>query len=141
MAFSTKSGRSGFDAQVEVFSIVAVGPTVESTTPHRRDVVRHEIASKLVALVHRHPQLAVRLPRQADRISQTRGEDAMTAGYGIDFPNGRASFLLADSVLAGIAVGADGDVQLRSVGARDDVLRPMMIYRPPGSPVTLSRQR
>jgi len=51
------------------------------------------------------------------------------AGCGIDLQNGGALLLFAETVLTGIAVRSDGHVEARSVAARDQILRPVMIER------------
>src|SRR5688572_13572071 len=52
----------------------------------------------------------------------------MTASAGIYFPDCRPFLLPTHSVLCRVAVGPDGHVKLRSVGAGDDVLCPVSVY-------------
>ena len=53
----------------------------------------------------------------------------MLASLRIDFPDIRAACFCRDAVLADIAVGADGHIELRTVGVGDDVLGPVMVDR------------
>jgi len=56
----------------------------------------------------------------------------MLAGLAVDLPDRGAAVLRRDAVLGGIAVGADGDVEVAAVRRGDDVLGPVMIDRPAG---------
>src|SRR5687767_11507739 len=99
-----------------MLTVIAVWPSVERPVLHRSHVIGNEIASELVALVDDRPKhAALRLPVDADRIPQSRGEEARVAAGGIDLEDGRAVDLLVHSVLGDVAVRADTDVQARAV--------------------------
>src|SRR3981081_183062 len=115
-------------ARIDVLAVITEWPAVESPFPNRRDVIRHEIAAKLVALVNGDPELVcLRLPGEPDGIPKTRREDAMTSSGWIYLPDVGATFLLPDTVLPRVTVRSDRCVELGSVGTGDDVLRPGMI--------------
>ena len=69
----------------------------------------------------------MRLPGRAVRIAQARGEYAPLAAGAIDLQHGGAILLGLDAVLADIAVGADGRIELGAVGAGGEVLGPVVI--------------
>src|SRR6185436_7799949 len=71
--------------------------------------------------------MGLRLPRHAHWIAQSRREDAMGTRRPIYFPDGGATLLMENSILRGVAVGAHGCVELRSIGTGDDVLGPVMV--------------
>ena len=56
----------------------------------------------------------------------------LLAGRQVDLPDRGAAFFDLHAVLADIAVGADGRIQLRAVRAGDDVLGPVVVDRAAG---------
>ncbi len=117
-----------FHPLVDMRAVIAVRPAIEGAIPDRGHVVGNEVAAELVALVDRGPQRAAyRLDRQADGIAQAGGEDPMPAGGAVDLPDGGAPFLRGDAVLGGVAVGADGHVEVPPIRGGDDVLGPMVV--------------
>ena len=65
------------DARIHMRAKVAVGPSIEAAVAHRSEVVGHEVAAELVALIHDRPEGAAGgLPGQAIGIAQARGEHA-----------------------------------------------------------------
>ena len=115
-------------ASIDNLPVVAVWPAIKTAVAYRRHVVGYEVASQFVALVDGSPEhAAFGLPCQPDRIAQARGEQAPPSRLEIDLPNRSAAFFFFDAILADVAVGADGGVQLHSVGTGNDVLCPVMI--------------
>ncbi|MNU93079.1 hypothetical protein D3C71_830110 [compost metagenome] len=116
------------DARIDHAAPVAPGPAVEGALFHRGEVVGHEVAADLVALVHHGPQhVRLGLPAQAVGVAQAAGEQALLAALRIDLPDRGAALFGRHAVLADVAVGADRDVQLAAVGAGDDVLGPVVV--------------
>src|SRR5688500_8095089 len=112
-------------------SEVAIGPSVEPAIPHRRHVVRHEVAAKFVALVDGRPEHAgFGLPRHADRVSQPRGKHAMPSRLWIDLQNRCTLHFEIDAVFGDVAVRADSHVEARTVWRCDQTLRPVMVETP-----------
>src|SRR4051812_44960362 len=126
-------GALRLDALVDIGTVVAVRPAVEGAVAHGGEVIGHEVVAELVALIDYCPQRAgLRLPGEAVRVAQARGEDAVRTGFRVDFPDRGAAFLYLDAVFGGVAVRADRYVELRAIGARDEVLGPVVVARPGG---------
>src|SRR5436190_16960333 len=90
---------------VDVLSVIAVRPSIETAITHRSHVIRHKIAAKLVAFIHGSPQrTALRLPAEAVRITQAGGEIARFAGGRLDFEYRCAMLFFIDSVFGRVAV-------------------------------------
>ena len=53
----------------------------------------------------------------------------MGAGFGIDLPHGRTALFRGKPVFARVAVGADGCIELGSIRARGQILRPVVVDR------------
>src|SRR5450830_997524 len=84
---------------IDVLAVIAERPAVKSAVAHRGHVIGDEIASQLIPLVHRDPQLpTLGFPGEAYRIAHAGCEHAMFAGRSIDFPDRRARLLVQISV-------------------------------------------
>ncbi|SOZ09699.1 protein of unknown function (plasmid) [Cupriavidus taiwanensis] len=120
-------------ALVHMLAVVAVGPAIEAAVAHRGDVVRHQVAADLVALVDGGPQHARdRLPRHAIGVAQPAGKDAVLAGAALNLPDRGAAGFLVHAVFAHVAVRAHGHVKLAAIAAGDQALGPVMVERPAG---------
>ena len=109
-------------------AVVAVGPAVEAAGLHRGQIVGHQIATELVALVDDRPERSgARLEVDADRIAQARGEQTRRAVGRVDLQDRRAARLGVDAVLAVIAVRADRDEKRPAVRAGDESLGPVVV--------------
>src|SRR5688500_12035924 len=116
-----------------MLAVVAVRPAVEGAVAHHGEIIGHEVAAELVALVHYRPQrAAVRLPGKAVRVAQARSEHPVRAARGVDLPDRRAPGLLLHAVLRHVAVRPDGDVEALAVGTGDEVLGPVVVARAGG---------
>jgi hypothetical protein len=116
------------DAVVHVAAVIAVGPAVEDAIAHRSQVVGHQVAADLVALVDHRPERAgPGRPAHAVGVAQAGGEHAVLAGFGVHFPNGGAAGFGLHAALADVAVGAHGHVELAAVGIGDDVFGPVVV--------------
>jgi hypothetical protein len=116
-----------------VLAEIAVGPAVEAALLHRREVVGHEIAAELVALVHDRPQrAALRLPAEPVRVAQAGCVQAARALGRIHHEDRGPVDLLLHPVLRDVAVRPNRDVQVRPVAAGDDVLGPVVVERTTG---------
>src|SRR5262249_47478925 len=121
-------GTLRLDSRIHVLAVIAVRPTVEGAVDDRSDVVGNEVVAQLVALIHGRPQLtALWIPVQSVRVAQARGEHARIAARGIDLENGGATLFILHAVLSRVAVGADSRIDARAIGARDDVLGPVVV--------------
>ena len=116
-------GALRLDPWVEVLPEIAIGPAVKPTVLQSGHIVRDEVAAELVPFVDHGPELAVlRLPGESVRIAQAGRKHPRPPRHWIDFEDPRPALLIPDAVLPGVAVGPDGHVKMRAVGARDDVL-------------------
>ena len=107
-------GRGGLHARVDVLAEIAVGPAVEAAVLHRRQVVGHEVAAELVALVDHRPQragLRARTPCRPDCAGRTRTRATVPVSTSISRIAARL-LLLLDAVLADVAVRADRRIEL-----------------------------
>jgi hypothetical protein len=112
---------------------IGIGPAVEAAVAHRGHIVGHEVRPDLVSLVDRDPQSAVLgVPRQTVGVAQARREDAHLPRGEVDLQHRRAVLLHLHAVLADIAVGAGGGVELRPVPRGDQILGPVVVERPGG---------
>ncbi len=119
------------DAGIDVLAEIAVGPAVEATVLHRRHVIRDEIGTELVALVHHRPQRAgLRLEAEPVRIAQAACEDAPAPAGAVDLEDRGAVVLGLHAFLGDVAVGADAGIELRAVRTGDQALGPVMVDRP-----------
>src|SRR5882757_5998903 len=99
-----------------MLAVIAIGPAVEASVLNRRQIIRNQVGSDLVAFVGDGPELAgFRLPLQAGGIADSTGEDAVCAGRPIDLPDCGSFVFSRDSVLADIAVRTDPDVELGAI--------------------------
>ena len=120
-------------ALVDMLAIVAVRPPIEAAIAHRREIVGHQITADLVALVDHCPQRpGLRLPGKAVGIAQARREDAMRARRDVYLPDGGAPGFGFHAVLGHVAVRSHGHVKLAAIGAGDEVLGPVVVYRTGG---------
>ena len=114
-----------------MLAIIAVGPTIEGAVLHAGQVIRHQIGSQLVALIHHRPQrLRAGLEGEAVGIAQARGIEAMGAGGAVDFPDRGAPAFHRHAVFGDVAVGADAGIELAAVGTGGEALGPVMVDRP-----------
>ena len=128
MALATRSGRCFSTRGSRCCAEIAIGPAVKTAVLQSGHIVRDEVAAELVPFVDRGPELAaLRLPGEPDRIAQAGGKHPCPPRHRIDFEDRRPALFISDAVLTGVAVGPDGDVEMRAVWARDDVLGPMII--------------
>src|SRR4051794_25374184 len=112
-------------SDVDVLSPIAVGPAVEGILSDRCQIVGHEVGSDLVALVDDGPQLAaVGLEGHSCRIAGARRIRSLHASESIDLPDHRAALLRTDAVLDNVAVRADANVELHTIRACGQSLRP-----------------
>src|SRR5690606_40924174 len=118
----------GPNARVEILSPVAVWPAVEGAVADRGQIVRNELGSDFISFVHYGPESgARRLDRQGGGIADAAGDGPTRARGPIDGPDDRPLLLHGHTPLARIAVGADADVEGRSIGAGGQGLGPVMI--------------
>ena len=116
-------------------AVVAVRPAVEAAVLHRGQVVGHEIAAQLVALVDRRPQRAASRGSQA-MPTGLRRPDAKTrmrarrASRSPRSPRGPSSTSMPCS--ATLLFDPTADVELRAVAAGDQALGPVVVDRPGG---------
>ena len=88
-----------------MLAVIAIGPTVEASVPHRGQIIRNQVGPDLVALVGDGPEFAgLGLPLQPGGIAHAAGEDAMRAGRAVDLPDRGAFIFGANSVFADVAV-------------------------------------
>src|SRR5262245_31537827 len=107
-------------------AVVAERPAEEFAVAHRCNVIRNESIADLVALVRCGPKFMARwIPRKSVRTADAGSKDARQPVCQIDFQDRGAILFGVESVLAYIAVRADGGVQLFAVRTRDDVFRPV----------------
>ncbi len=115
-------------ALVHVLAVVAVGPAVEAVFLHRGQVIGHQVGTDLVALVGHRPQLAsARLQVQAGGVADARCVDAAATGGHVHFQHHRAAVFDSQPVLGDVAVGAHAHVQLAAIGARAQILGPVVV--------------
>jgi len=113
-----------------MLAVIAVRPSVEDSVLHRGHIVGHQVAADLIAFVDGSPECtALRLPGKAIGVAQARGKDVRTACCWINFPDGGAVDLVFHTVFAGIAIGADRDIQTRTIAAGDYIFGPVMVDR------------
>src|SRR5680860_1081505 len=113
---------------IHILAKIAEGPAVETTIRHGCHVVRHQITAEQVALIDGDPEpAAFRLPGHTHRIAQASGKFAVLTGFGVNFPNGRAAFLLLKTIFADVTVGAHTDVKLAAIRAGNHAFGPVMV--------------
>src|SRR5260370_41996270 len=100
-----------YDARVQVLAIIAIGPTIEASVPHRGQIIRNQILPDLVALVGDGPKLAgLWLPLQPGGIANSTGEDAVRARCPIDLPDRGSLVFGPGSGFADVAVPSNPDI-------------------------------
>src|SRR6202041_2022644 len=106
------------------------GPSIEAAISNGGQIIRYQIRAKLIALVDDGPQrMSLRLELQPVRIAQPGGVLAMRPGGPIDLPDCCAANFRLNAVLRDVAVGADACIELSTVRARRQTLRPVMVDR------------
>ena len=125
-----------------MLAVIAVGPAVEASVAHRRQIIRNQVGPDLIAFVGDGPELAgLRLPLQAGRIAHAAGEDAMRARRNVDLPDRGPLIFGSDSVFAYVAVGSDSDIELGAIRTGQQRLGPVMIDRSAGKIRELGARR
>ena len=116
------------NALVHMLAEPAVRPAVEGTVLHRGQVVGHQVAAQLIALVHHRPQRAgARHPCHAVGVAQAAGVRPHGLAGQVELPDGRAAFFSRHAALGHVAVGAHRDIELPRVGAEHEVLGPVVV--------------
>ncbi len=124
-------GPGRLHAFIHMLAVVAVRPAVKRAVFYRSQVVGHQIAANLVALIDHRPQGACAgRPTQAVRVAQARRKDAVSARDAVDLPDRGAAGFRFHAAFADVAVGAHRDIQLAAVRTCNDVFRPVVIDRP-----------
>src|SRR5215208_1773364 len=86
-------GPLGFDAMINLLTVIAEGPPVKGAVANSGHVIRHQVAAELIALVDHRPQRAgLWFPCHAHWIAKPRREDPMAARVRVDLPD-RSPFL------------------------------------------------
>jgi len=113
---------------IDVLPVIAIRPSIESAVLHRGQVVRHEVGDDLVAFVDDCPQsMALRFPSSArlgcaGRLRRCHLPVAQsTSQMAARFFSASIPF----SVM--LLFEPDADIQQRSILARDEALRPVMV--------------
>src|SRR5258708_18386602 len=113
--------------RVPVSAHIEPWPAVEPAIFDVRDVVRRQVVSEFVPLIHRAPQLsALRLDGYADRIANAIRIDAKSAAIGVVFQNVSAMQLLG--IVVGVVIirmRAHGNVHLLAVPGKSNVTGPV----------------
>ncbi len=118
-------------APVDMLAVIAPGPAVKPALANGGQIIRHEIAAELVALVDDGPELAgFRMEVQPVRIAQTRCEDARRPRAAIDLPDRGPALLRFETALGSVGIGADRRVEEAAVGTERQILGPVMVDRP-----------
>ena len=123
----------GMHPDVHVLAVIAVGPPVKAAVLDRGQIIRDQIVAQLVTLVdHGEQRLAAGVKGQPVGIAQSGGIKPLCPADRIDLPDRRAALFSLKPFFDNIRVGPDPDVQLRAIGAGDQILGPVVIDRATG---------
>ncbi len=114
--------------RVFVLAPVTVGPAIETALADRGEIIRHQILTQLVTLVHYCPQLPrTGLYGQSRGVAQACGVGLVQTGLGIDLPDQGPVYLRLHTALGDIAVGADTHVKEAAVLTDRQRLGPVVV--------------
>src|SRR5438067_1833942 len=93
-------GPFAFVFGVVIIADVRIRPAIESAVFDGCDVVRNKIVAERVPLIDRNPDsIGAGIERQADRIANSRSEDAVACAIRVVFIDGGAPFFFAIALI------------------------------------------
>ena len=116
-AFLRKSG-------LRMGSNIGIGPTVETVSVESRQIVGHQPIALLIAFIDHHVKiLGAGIKSDAHRVAQPRGETLAVRGIQGEllYRSTRQGFF------AEIAARTDGYVEMRTVGVKGQIPRPVAV--------------